>query len=127
MASLDILYFNPLNLKNKITKIEHKKIFCGSSNILKSILRSISICLKYFLIPSCPQKLSITLPFRSYILSIWRGVCHHATSPTGTLIIYFRRVLAVIHSVYKMYLIDVSSSDVPLFQTLKLFLLQLQV
>ena len=31
MASLDILHSNPLNVKNKITKIEHKKIFCGSS------------------------------------------------------------------------------------------------
>ena len=29
MASLDILYSNPLNLKSKITKIEHKKIFGG--------------------------------------------------------------------------------------------------
>ena len=27
MASLDILCFNPFNLKNKIMKIEHKKIF----------------------------------------------------------------------------------------------------
>ena len=26
MASLDILCFNPFNLKNKIMKIEHKKI-----------------------------------------------------------------------------------------------------
>ena len=31
MASLDILYFNPFNLKNKIMKIEHKKIFRGPS------------------------------------------------------------------------------------------------
>ena len=30
-ASLDILCCNPLNLKNKITKIQHKKIFCGPS------------------------------------------------------------------------------------------------
>ena len=37
MASLDILCSNPLNLKNKITKIEHKKIFCGPSKILKNI------------------------------------------------------------------------------------------
>ena len=34
MGSLDILRSNPLNLKNKITKIEHKKIFCGPSKIL---------------------------------------------------------------------------------------------
>ena len=38
MASLDILCFNSFNLKNKITKIEHKKIFCGPSNILKNFL-----------------------------------------------------------------------------------------
>ena len=38
MASLDILYSNPLNLKNKITKIEHKKIFCGPSKIFKNFM-----------------------------------------------------------------------------------------
>ena len=37
MASLDILCFNPFNLKNKIMKIEHKKIFPGPSKILKNI------------------------------------------------------------------------------------------
>ena len=37
MASLDILCFNLLNLKNKIMKIEHKKIFRGPSKILKNI------------------------------------------------------------------------------------------
>ena len=37
MASFDILYYNPLNLKNKIKKIEPKKIFCGSSKIFKNI------------------------------------------------------------------------------------------
>ena len=37
MASLDILCSNPLNLKNKITKIEHKKLFCEPSKILKNI------------------------------------------------------------------------------------------
>ena len=36
MASLDILCSSPLNLINKITKIEHKKIFCGPSKILKN-------------------------------------------------------------------------------------------
>ena len=49
MASLDILCCNPLNLKNKITKIEHKKIFCAPSKILKNILWPINICLKYFM------------------------------------------------------------------------------
>ena len=33
MASLDILCFNHFNLKNKIMKIEHKKIFLGLSKI----------------------------------------------------------------------------------------------
>ena len=33
IASLDILCCNPLILKNKITKIEHKKILCGPSKI----------------------------------------------------------------------------------------------
>ena len=37
MASLDILCFNPLNLKNKIMKIEPKKIFRGPSKILENI------------------------------------------------------------------------------------------
>ena len=49
MASLDILHSNPLNVKNKITKIEHKKIFCGPSKILKNISWPINICLKYFI------------------------------------------------------------------------------
>ena len=37
MASSDILCFNPFNLKNKIMKIEHKKILPGPSKILKNI------------------------------------------------------------------------------------------
>ena len=36
MASLDILCFNPLNLKNEVMKIEHKKMFRGPSKILKN-------------------------------------------------------------------------------------------
>ena len=52
MASLDILYFNPFNLKNKIMKIEHKKIFRGPSKILKNISWPINICLKYFMTPT---------------------------------------------------------------------------
>ena len=47
MASLDILYSKPLNLKNKIRKIEHKKIICGPSKILKNISWPINIRLKY--------------------------------------------------------------------------------
>ena len=52
MATLDILCFNPFNLKNKITKIEHKKIFRGLSKILKIISWPINICLKYFMPPT---------------------------------------------------------------------------
>ena len=52
MASLDILCFNPFNLKNKIMKIEHKKIFHGPSKILKNISWPINICLKYFMAPT---------------------------------------------------------------------------
>ena len=52
MASLDILCSNHLNLKNKITKIEHKKIFCGPSKILKNISWPINICQKYFMNPT---------------------------------------------------------------------------
>ena len=37
MGSLDMLCYNLLNLKNKITKIKHKKIFDGPSKILKYI------------------------------------------------------------------------------------------
>ena len=51
MASLDIFCLN-LNLKNKIKKIEHKKIFRGPSKILKNISWPINICLKYFMAPT---------------------------------------------------------------------------
>ena len=51
MASLDILYSNHLNLKNKVTKVDHKKIF-GPSKILKNISRPINICLKYLMTPT---------------------------------------------------------------------------
>ena len=49
MASLDILCFNSFNLKNKIIKIEHKKIFRGPSKILKNISWPINIWLKHFM------------------------------------------------------------------------------
>ena len=63
MASLDISCSNLLNLKNKITKIEHKKIFCGPSKTLKNISWPINICLKYFMAPTK------TLRPLSYILN----------------------------------------------------------
>ena len=52
MASLDILCFNPFNLKNKIMKIEHKNIFCGPSKILRNISWPINICIKHFIVPT---------------------------------------------------------------------------
>ena len=52
MASLDILYINLFNLKNKIMKIEHRKIFRGPSKVLKNISWPINICLKYFINPA---------------------------------------------------------------------------
>ena len=51
MASLDILCSKPLNLK-RTTKIEHQKIFCGPSKILKIIPWPVNICLKYFMVPT---------------------------------------------------------------------------
>ena len=51
MASLDVLCFKPLNLKNKITKTELKKIFSSPSKILKSISWPINTRLKYFMTP----------------------------------------------------------------------------
>ena len=64
MASLDILCFNPFNLKNKIMKIEHKKIFRGPSKVLKNISWPINICLKYFMTSTK------TLRPPSYILNL---------------------------------------------------------
>ena len=60
MASLDILCFNPFNLKNKIMKIEHKKKLRGPSKILKNISWPINICLKYFMTPT--KTLCLPLP-----------------------------------------------------------------
>ena len=64
MASLDILCFNPFNLKNKIMKKEHKKILRGPSKILKNISWPINMCLKYFMTPTK------TLRPPSYILNV---------------------------------------------------------
>ena len=49
MASLDSLCSNHPNVKNNITKIEHNKIFCGPSKILKNISLPINKCLKFFM------------------------------------------------------------------------------
>ena len=67
MASLDILCFNPFNLRNKIMKIE-QKIFHGSSKILKNVLWPINICQKYFMAPTKPSAPSPPPP--PYILNV---------------------------------------------------------
>ena len=55
MASLDTLCFKPFNLKNKIMKIEHTKIFHGPSKILENISWPINICLKFSWPPQKPS------------------------------------------------------------------------
>ena len=52
MASLDVLCFNPFNLKNKIMKIEHKKTLRDPSKFLKNISWPTNICIKYFMAPT---------------------------------------------------------------------------
>ena len=59
MASLDILCFNHFNLKNKIMKIEQKKMFRGPSKLLKNISWPINICLKYFMTPTKTLRLPL--------------------------------------------------------------------
>ena len=46
------MFSNHLNLKNKITNTEQKKIFCSPSKTSKNISRPINICLKYFINPT---------------------------------------------------------------------------
>ena len=50
MTGLDILCFKSFNLKNKIMKMEHNKIFCGPSKNLKNISCPINTCLKSFMV-----------------------------------------------------------------------------
>ena len=73
MASLDILCSKPLNLKNKITKIEHKKIVYGSSKILKNISWPINICLKSLMSRPPPPKKK-----PSYILNMRSLNCNYS-------------------------------------------------
>ena len=58
MDIFDVLYYNSLNLKNRITKIEHKKIFCGPSKILKNIYWPINVFLKYSRTPTKTLRLA---------------------------------------------------------------------
>ena len=80
MTSLDILCSNHLNLQNKITKIEHQKIFCGPSKILKNISWSINLCLIYFMTPTKTIRPAHPLPLPlspSYILNVWSLIAHN--------------------------------------------------
>ena len=52
IASLDILFSDSLILQIKITKGEHKNIFCGPSKIFKNISWRTDICLKFFMAPT---------------------------------------------------------------------------
>ena len=61
---MDILCSNSRNLKNNITKIEHKKIICSPSKISKNNSLPINICLKYFMTPTK------ALQSPSYILNV---------------------------------------------------------
>ena len=80
MASLEVLCFNPFKLKNKIMKIEHKKIFCDPSKILKNISWPISICLNYFMAPtktlrppSCILNVQFLRPATLLKKRLWHG------------------------------------------------------
>ena len=68
---MNVLCFNPFNLKNKIMKKEHTKIFRSPSKILKNISWPINICLKYFM---APQKIlrptSCILNVRSLMIRV---------------------------------------------------------
>ena len=70
MASLDILCYNPFNLKNKIMKIEHKKILRSPSEILKNISWPINICLKCFMAPTKNLCRPPPLSPPSYVLNV---------------------------------------------------------
>ena len=74
MASLDILCFNPFKLKNKIMKIEHRKIFRGPSKILKKISWTINISLKYFM---APTKTLLPPSYILNVLSLKSGEAYH--------------------------------------------------
>ena len=52
IASLDILFSDSFILQIKITKGEHKNIFCGPSKIFKNISWRTDICLKFFMAPT---------------------------------------------------------------------------
>ena len=67
VGNLDILRSDQLHLKSKITKGEHKEIFCGPSKIFKNISWPINICLRFFMPatppppPPPPEKKKISL------------------------------------------------------------------
>ena len=108
IASLDILYCNHLNLKNKITKIEHKKIFCDPSKILGNIWWPINICLKYFM---ATQKLSgpssYILNVRSLIkCTIFSGVNSLKLKRYSMMILRYKRWYFTFSSIFEKHGID---------------------
>ena len=79
MASLDILGSNRLNLKNKIRKIEHEKIFCGPSKIFEKYFMAHQYMPKTFHDPS------------SYILNV-RSLRRSEVPKSLRLLSYFNAV-----------------------------------
>ena len=65
MTSLDILRFNPFNLKTNYENITLKKIFHGPLKIFKNISWPINICLKNFMILTKALPPSYALNVRS--------------------------------------------------------------
>ena len=71
MTSLDILCSNHLNLKNKITKIEHRKYLLAHQIFLKNLSGPISIHLKYFMTPTKSHgRHSYIVNVRSFIIHL---------------------------------------------------------
>ena len=66
MASVDILCSNTLKLKNKITKIEHKEIFCGQSKSLKNVSWPLNMCLQYFMTPIKTRRFPLLHPKENF-------------------------------------------------------------
>ena len=66
MGSLDILYFNPFNLRNKIIKVEYKKYFMAYQ-IFWKIFHSPSIYISKIF--HCPHT-NLPLPPLPYILNV---------------------------------------------------------
>ena len=114
MASLDILCFNTFNLKNKIMKIEHTKIFRGPSQILKNISWPINICIKYL---HGPHKIPLATP-PTYLMygPLWANfikLFNHLVTFTSLHIPYYFRLpssVSLLLNIWKHLLFSGSSS-----------------